>query len=173
VVLLDAALPLPIPPGTEGTVLARRFSAFAAYLTRTYGTPVPITEDELLGLPEDEQYALLHERMAKAGLTSRLSPAIMRHQVDSHQDTRALERYPAGPYAGPVLLYRAQQETPWAVRDPRYEITGEARGWDRLCRHLTVQPVAAHHLNLLDPPAVYAVAEHLRTRLTPDLRLTT
>jgi phthiocerol/phenolphthiocerol synthesis type-I polyketide synthase D len=165
VVLLDAALPLAIPPGADDAVLARRFTAFADYLTRTYGRPVELTEEELLGLGEDAQYALVQERMTKAGLARQLSPAILRHQETSHQDTRALERYAAGPYDGPVVLYRADEQTPWAVRDPRYEITDETRGWARLCRDLQVRPVTAHHLNLLDPPAVEAIATHLRTVL--------
>ncbi|MGE5286674.1 MAG: SDR family NAD(P)-dependent oxidoreductase [Micromonosporaceae bacterium] len=166
VVLLDAALPLPIEPGTEGMVLASRFAAFAEYLTRTYGRPVPLDEEELIGLDEDAQVALVTQRMAEAGLTDELSPAILRHQLTSHEDTRALERYEAGPYGGRVVLYRADLQTPWAVRDPRYEITDETRGWGPLCDHLDVVGVGAHHLNLLDPPAVHMVAAHLRTLLT-------
>jgi phthiocerol/phenolphthiocerol synthesis type-I polyketide synthase D len=166
VVLLDAALPLPVAPAEEAQLLARRFAAFAEYLTRTYGRPVPLTADELLGLDEDAQLSVVTERMTAAGLTAELSPAILRHQQTSHEDTRALERYRADPYHGPVVLYRATGDTPWLVGDPRYEITDEARGWRPLCDQLEVVPVDAHHLNLLDPPAVHAVAAHLRALLT-------
>jgi phthiocerol/phenolphthiocerol synthesis type-I polyketide synthase D len=166
VVLLDAALPLPVEPGEEGAALARRFAAFARYLTRTYGRPVALTEDELLGLDEGSQLALVRDRMAAAGLTAELSPSILRHQQTSHEDTRALERYRAAPYDGPVIVYRATGQAPWAVRDPRYEIDSDSGGWDRLCRRLMVVPVDAHHLNLLDPPAVEYIAAHLRTALT-------
>ncbi len=166
VVLLDAALPLPVPPDREDRVLARRFAAFADYLTRTYGRTVRLSEAELLGLAEDAQLDLVARRMAEAGLDGELSPAILRHQRTSHEDTRALERYLAGGYDGPVVLYRAERETPWAVRDPRYDITGQTRGWDRLCPHLEVVGIDAHHLNLLDPPAVTAVAAHLRELLS-------
>jgi thioesterase domain-containing protein len=162
VILLDAALPLPVPPGTEPLVLARRFAAFAEYLTRTYGRTVALREDELADLGEKEQLALLTDRMTRAGVTAELSPAILRHQFTSHEDTRALERYQPGPYDGPVVLYRAERETPWLVRDPRYEITDPSRGWAPLCARLDVVPVDAHHLNLLDPPAVCTIAEHLR-----------
>ena len=165
VILLDAGLPLPVAPGTEERALARRFAAFAAYLTRTYGRPVTLREDELAPLGEEEQLALLTDRMSESGVTAELSPAILRHQLTSHEDTRALERYEAGPYDGRVVLYRAEQETPWAVRDPRYEITDHTRGWGPLCSRLEVVPVDAHHLNLLDPPAVRTIAEHLRTAL--------
>jgi len=64
------------------------------------------------------------------------------------------------------VLYRTEQDTPWAVQDPRYQITSEGRGWDLLCPSLTAVPVDAHHLNLLDPPAVHSVAAHLRTLLS-------
>jgi phthiocerol/phenolphthiocerol synthesis type-I polyketide synthase D len=164
-VLLDAALPLPVPAGSEDQALARRFTAFADYLSRTYGRTVRLAAGELLGLAEDAQLDLVMRRMAEAGLTEELSPAILRHQHTSHEDTRALERYRAEPYDGPVVLYRAERETPWAVPDPRYEITGETRGWDRLCRGLEAVGIDAHHLNLLDPPGVGAVAAHLRALL--------
>jgi phthiocerol/phenolphthiocerol synthesis type-I polyketide synthase D len=173
VVLLDAALPLPVPPGTENRALARRFAAFAGYLTRTYGRTVPLLEEELAGLGEQDQLALLTERMTRAGVTAELSPAILRHQLTSHEDTRALERYQPGPYDGPVVLYRAERETPWAVRDPRYEITDPSRGWAPLCAQLDVVPVDAHHLNLLDPPGVGAIADHLRGLLAGCRPLTT
>jgi phthiocerol/phenolphthiocerol synthesis type-I polyketide synthase D len=166
VVLLDAALPRPVPPGDEGRWLARRFVAFADYLTRTYGREVRLSDGELLGRPEEEQLGLVLGRISEAGLDDQLSPAILRHQRTSYEDTRALERYQAGGYEGPVVLYRAERETPWTVRDPRYDITGEARGWDRLCQRLEVAGVDAHHLNLLDPPAVTVVGAHLRELLS-------
>jgi len=166
VVLLDAALPLPVPAGDEEHVLARRFAAFGDYLTRTYGRAVRLPADELLGLSEGAQLDLVARRMAEAGLDGELSPAILRHQQTSYEDTRALERYVPGGYEGRVVLYRAERDTPWAVRDPRYEITSETRGWDRLCPRLEVVGIDAHHLNLLDPPAVTAVAAHLRELLS-------
>ena len=163
-VLLDAALPLPV--ASESESLAHRFAAFAGYLENTYGRAVPLPVGELLGLPEEAQFSLLTRRMAEAGLTEVLSPSILRHQRQSHEDTRALERYEPGKYDGPVVLYRTEQDTPWAVQDPRYQITSEGRGWDLLCPSLTAVPVDAHHLNLLDPPAVHSVAAHLRTLLS-------
>jgi len=166
VVLLDAALPLPVPAGDEEHVLARRFAAFGEYLTRTYGRAVRLPADELLGLSEGAQLDLVARRMAEAGLDGELSPAILRHQQTSYEDTRALERYVPGGYEGRVVLYRAERDTPWAVRDPRYEITSETRGWHRLCPRLEVVGIDAHHLNLIDPPAVTAVAAHLRELLS-------
>ena len=161
VVLLDAALPQPVPSGDEDRALARRFVAFADYLTRTYGREVRLSGGELLGRPEDEQLELVLRRMSEAGLDDKLSPAILRHQRTSYEDTRSLERYRAGGHEGPAVLYRAERATPWTVRDPRYDIIGEARGWDRLCPRLEVVGIDAHHLNLLDPPAVTIVGAHL------------
>jgi phthiocerol/phenolphthiocerol synthesis type-I polyketide synthase D len=166
VVLLDAALPRPVPHGDEDRHVARRFVAFADYLTRTYGREVRLSEGDLLGRPEDEQLGVVVRRMSEAGLDGKLSPAILRHQRTSYEDTRSLERYRAGGYEGPAVLYRAERETPWTVRDPRYDISGEARGWDRLCPHLEVAGIDAHHLNLLDPPAVTVVGAHLRELLS-------
>jgi len=90
---------------------------------------------------------------------------VLRHQIDSHWDTRALDDYRPGPYDGPVTLYRCTRPTPWAVRDPRYDHDDVARGWDRCCTDLRVVPVDGHHLNLLDPPAVTAIAADLRRLL--------
>jgi phthiocerol/phenolphthiocerol synthesis type-I polyketide synthase D len=166
VVLLDAGLPLPVPGGNEQRALARRFAAFSEYLNRTYGVNLVLTEDELAPLAEDAQLQLLIRRVTESGLAARLSPTILRHQRTSHEDTRALERYRPLPYAGHTVLYRATQETPWAVRDARYDHTDETRGWAGLCATLDVVPVAAHHLNLLDPPAVTSVATHLQVQLS-------
>jgi phthiocerol/phenolphthiocerol synthesis type-I polyketide synthase D len=58
VVLLDAALPRPVPPGDEDRWLARRFVAFADYLTRTYGREVRLSDGDLLGRPEEQQLEL-------------------------------------------------------------------------------------------------------------------
>ena len=66
-----------------------------------------------------------------------------------------------------MVLYRVTGDTPWAVHDPRYEITDPAGGWRPFCgRRLAAVPVDAHHLNLLDPPAVRFVASHLSDLLT-------
>jgi phthiocerol/phenolphthiocerol synthesis type-I polyketide synthase D len=96
-----------------------------------------------------------------------LPPAVAVHQFTSHQDTRSLERYRPGPYDGRVVLYRSTEPTPWAVHDPRYDLD-EANGFGELCADLEIVPIpGAHHLNLLDPPAVRIIADHLGGVLTP------
>jgi thioesterase domain-containing protein len=139
----------------------RRFVGFGAYLRQTYGAQVHLSAEELRGLPEDGQFDLVLARLADSGLSERLPEAIMRHQVTSHRDTRALDRYEPGEYTGPVVLYRCTEPTPWNVRDPRYEHTDLDRGFGRWCADLRVVPVTAHHLNVLDPPAVNVVAADL------------
>ncbi|WP_162257941.1 hypothetical protein, partial [Kitasatospora sp. Root107] len=91
-----------------------------------------------------------------------ISEASWRHHRSSHTDARALERYRARPYDGPVLLFRATDPTPWPVHEPRFDRRDEMLGWDEYCTDLTVIPVPGHHFTLIDPPGVDLIAEHLR-----------
>ncbi|WP_242454417.1 type I polyketide synthase [Bailinhaonella thermotolerans] len=161
VAMLDSGLPLPISADEASRHLSTRIMGFADYLSETYGKPVRLTLDELLPLDEDAKIELVMARAGDAGLLDSLTPAILRHQQTSHEDTRALERYRPEPYDGRVVLYRATEPTPWAVQDPRYDHRDDARGWDAHCSRLEIVHVPGHHLNLLDPPAVQVIAEHL------------
>jgi len=127
--------------------------------------PLEVDPARLGELDPDDQVRLVLAEMTRSGVADRLPPAVLRHQIDSHWDTRALDDYRPGPYGGPVTLYRCTRPTPWAVRDPRYDHDDVARGWDRCCTDLRVVPVDGHHLNLLDPPAVTAIAADLRRLL--------
>ena len=160
VVMIDSGLPMPVED--ENAHAARRFAGFGAYVSRTYRTDLGLDERELRRHDPDTQLALVLERSEAAGLDRVLSPAAWRHQRTSYEDTRALERYRPGPYGGRVLLYRATGETPWTVDDPRYAHRDPSRGFAPYCPGLTIVPVEGHHLNLLDPPHVDAIAAHLR-----------
>ncbi|WP_433330484.1 SDR family NAD(P)-dependent oxidoreductase [Spirillospora sp. CA-294931] len=161
VALFDAGLPLPVDD--ESDTLARRFAAFADYVNETYGLEVSLTYDELAGLDEEAQFALVMERAAP--LVDHIPPAALTHQLTSHQDTRSLEAYEPGAYDGRVILYYAPEETPWAVRDARYVLDG-TNGFGGLCSDLEVVTIpGVHHLNLLDPPGVEVLAAHLEGRL--------
>jgi phthiocerol/phenolphthiocerol synthesis type-I polyketide synthase D len=164
--LLDAGMPLPLSDEEQHENLARRFIKFAAYATETYKRPVELSLNELLPLDANAQLALLWERAGRAGLLDELSPDILRHQWTSMEDTQAMERYRPRPYGGHVVLYRTTEPTPWTLRDPRYDHTDKARGWDGLCTDLEIVPVPGHHLNLLDPPHVRVIADHLGALLT-------
>lgn len=161
VALFDAGLPLAVDD--ESDTLARRFSAFADYINETYGLEVSLTYEELSGLDEESQFALVMERAAP--LVDHIPPAALTHQLTSHQDTRSLEAYKPEPYDGHVVLYYAPEETPWAVRDARYVLDG-TNGFGGLCADLEIVTIpGAHHLNLLDPPGVGVLAAHLEARL--------
>ncbi|WP_433228214.1 SDR family NAD(P)-dependent oxidoreductase [Actinomadura formosensis] len=161
VALFDAGLPLPVED--ESDTLARRFSAFTDYINETYGLDVALDYEELAGLDEEAQFALVMERAAP--LVDHIPPAALTHQLTSHQDTRSLEAYKPGPYDGHVILYHAPEETPWAVRDARYVLDG-TNGFGGLCSDLEIVTIpGAHHLNLLDPPGVDVLAAHLEDRL--------
>ncbi|WP_235833950.1 SDR family NAD(P)-dependent oxidoreductase [Actinomadura logoneensis] len=161
VALFDAGLPLPVED--ESDTLARRFAAFTEYINETYGLDVALTYEELSGLPEEQQFALVMERAAP--LAELIPPAALHHQLTSHQDTRSLEAYEPRPYDGRVILYYAPEETPWAVKDARYVLDG-TNGFGSLCSDLEKVTIpGVHHLNLLDPPGVRLLAAHLDGRL--------
>ncbi|MFI0357070.1 SDR family NAD(P)-dependent oxidoreductase [Actinomadura sp. 9N407] len=161
VALFDAGLPLPVED--ESDTLARRFAAFADYINQTYDLGVTLTYDELAGLDEEAQFALVMERAAP--LVDHIPPAALSHQLTSHQDTRSLEAYEPRPYDGRVILYHAPEETPWSVKDARYVLDG-TNGFGELCSGLEIVTIpGVHHLNLLDPPGVGRMAAHLEAQL--------
>ncbi|WP_328607484.1 type I polyketide synthase [Amycolatopsis sp. NBC_00345] len=163
VALIDTMLPLPEPDLTPRVSSARRFLRFTAYVGSTYDRPVRLGHDELAPLPETEQIELAMRRVAEAGL---LSPGVLRHQRQSFLDTLAAERGTPRPYDGRVVLYRATE--PYAAglaMEPRYSRRDPDAGWAELCPRLEIVPVDAHHLSVVDPPHVDAVARHLTSLL--------
>ncbi|MEV4289460.1 beta-ketoacyl synthase N-terminal-like domain-containing protein [Nonomuraea bangladeshensis] len=163
--MIDSGLPDEVGEPDRRRLAARRYAAFAAYLTRTYGTPIHLDRAELETLDEPAQFALIEARIAESGVLATLPPAILRHQLTSHDDTRAIERYrPAGPYHGRAVLYRSTEPAPWTVEDPRYAHADDpARGFAPYAPRLEVVEIpGSHHLNLLDPPHVEVIAEHLK-----------
>ncbi|MGW5685029.1 SDR family oxidoreductase [Nonomuraea sp. NPDC003754] len=164
VAMIDSGLPDRLDPATLTQVRARRYADFARYLRDTYGAAVALSYDDLKDLDEPGQLALTEARVEESGVLAALSPAILRHQRTSHEDTLAIERYRCGPYRGRVVLYRSTEPTPWAVEDARYAHRDDpARGFAPYAEDLEIVPVpGSHHLNLLDPPYVEIVAAHLR-----------
>ncbi|MCK2213513.1 KR domain-containing protein [Actinomadura sp. ATCC 31491] len=163
--MIDAGLPDEVPEPRRRRLQARRYAAFAAYLTRTYGVPIALDQAELEPLDEPAQLALTEARIAGSGVLATLPPAILRHQLTSHDDTQAIERYrPDRPYEGRAVLYRSTDPAPWAVEDPRYAHAADpARGFAPYVPRLEIVEIpGSHHLNLLDPPHVEVIAEHLK-----------
>ncbi|GAA3809465.1 hypothetical protein GCM10022226_32240 [Sphaerisporangium flaviroseum] len=163
VAMLDSGLPVRPPDAERREIQALRYADFARYLTETYGVQVALTYEELAGLDDAAQLALVEERVAGSGVLAELSPAILRHQITSHEDTRAIESYRPGTYEGRVVLYRTTEPTPWAVEDARYDHpTDPSRGFAPYSPGLEIVTIpGSHHLNLLDPPYIDLVAAHL------------
>ncbi|MFI6325648.1 SDR family NAD(P)-dependent oxidoreductase [Nonomuraea sp. NPDC050556] len=164
VVMIDSGLPDEVDPERRLEIQAQRYVDFSGYLRETYGVDVQLGLEELRELDEQGQLALTEERIAESGVLGMLSPAILRHQITSHEDTRAIEQYEAQPYLGRVVLFRSTEATPWAVEDVRYAHQDDpARGFGPYAPRLEVVPIeGAHHLNLLDPPYVEVIAGHLK-----------
>lgn len=159
VVLIDAVRPLPRPPGRTAWDVAREhFQGFAAYASRTYGTQLDLPYAELAGLDDRARINLVLETLNNV---ADVPPAALRHQRDSYLDLRTGEAHTPRPYDGRVILYRATEPAPHTVRDPAYERSDEALGWDELCPDLEVVRIPGHHLSLLDPPHAQAIADHL------------
>ncbi|MGW0806541.1 beta-ketoacyl synthase N-terminal-like domain-containing protein [Nonomuraea sp. NPDC002799] len=164
VAMIDSGLPEEVDEAERREIHARRYVDFSRYVGETYGTDLHLGLAELLALGEQDQLDLTKARMAESGVLTRLSPAVLRHQITSHEDTMAIEGYrPGTPYQGRVVLYRSTAPAPWAVEDPRYAHDDDpARGFGPYAEHLEIVEIpGSHHLNLLDPPHVEVIAEHL------------
>ncbi|MFE2387815.1 thioesterase domain-containing protein [Streptomyces althioticus] len=165
-VLVDSILPLPAPPvATPAEEARRRFVGFAAYVHTVYGAELNLPYAELGDMDDTAQVDLVLALLEKA---VDLPPAVLTHQRSSYLDLRSAERHSPGPYPGRTLLYRATHPAPHTVRDARYERTDATLGWDAHCPDLTVTDLPAHHLALLDPPAVDALALDLIRALDPS-----
>ncbi|MGA5594678.1 beta-ketoacyl synthase N-terminal-like domain-containing protein [Streptomyces cellulosae] len=165
-VLVDSILPLPAPPvATPAEEARRRFAGFAAYVHTVYGVELELPYVELGAMDDTAQVDLVLALLEKA---VDLPPAVLAHQRSSYLDLRSAERHSPGPYPGRTLLYRATRPAPHTVRDARYERTDATLGWDAHCPDLTVTDLPAHHLALLDPPAVDTLAADLARALGPS-----
>ncbi|MFJ8911186.1 SDR family NAD(P)-dependent oxidoreductase [Amycolatopsis sp. NPDC102389] len=164
VFMIDSILPLPAPGKAAHEILLDRFDRFAEHVERTYGVPLDIPREDLVRLGDDEQIRLVISELAAQ--VPGMGHGVLRHQYESYVDARVAERYEPEPYAGPVLLVRAQEPHPLTTTlDPRYLRTDEALGWDAFCADLEVVRVPGDHLSMIDPPHVEVVAEALATRL--------
>ncbi|MEV6905794.1 SDR family NAD(P)-dependent oxidoreductase [Amycolatopsis sp. NPDC051071] len=164
VFLIDSILPLPTDGKPVGEILLDRFDRFTEHVEQTYGVPLDIPRDELVLLGEDEQIRLVIGKLAAQ--VPGMGQGVLRHQYESYVDARVAERYTPEPYAGPVLLMRAQEPHPLTTTlDPRYLRTDDTLGWDAFCTDLEVVRVPGDHLSMIDPPQVEVVAAALADRL--------
>ncbi|WP_410583624.1 SDR family NAD(P)-dependent oxidoreductase [Amycolatopsis sp. lyj-108] len=164
VFMIDSILPLPAQGKAADEILLDRFDRFAEHVERIYGVPLDIPREDLVRLGDDEQIRLVISRLAAQ--VPEMGQGVLRHQYESYVDARVAERYQPEPYAGPVLLVRAQEPHPLTTTlDPRYLRTDDALGWDVFCTDLEVVRVPGDHLSMIDPPHVEVVAAELSARL--------
>ncbi|WP_410596932.1 beta-ketoacyl synthase N-terminal-like domain-containing protein [Amycolatopsis sp. lyj-23] len=157
VFLIDTILPLGAPGEDH---LLDRFDRFAAHISRTYGVPFEVPREELVSLDEDAQIRWVLAELAE--LVPDMGAGVLRHQYESYVDARVAERYTPRPYAGRVLLLRAQDPHPLTTAlDPRYLRTDDALGWDTHCAALEVVRVPGDHVSMIDPPHVAVLADRL------------
>jgi phthiocerol/phenolphthiocerol synthesis type-I polyketide synthase D len=166
--LIDPILPLPEPTGVpEIELLRRRFHRFEEFLQTSYGARVKLPLARLARLDDEAQAELLVATILAADVVDRrVSTAILAHQRRSFLDARLLERYRPARYAGSVVFYSSESPVPGGLRDPRFDRSDAARGWDAVCPNLEIVTVSGHHLSLLDPPHVTVIARHLADVLT-------
>ncbi|HEV2637331.1 MAG TPA: type I polyketide synthase [Actinocrinis sp.] len=163
-VLIDSVLPLPAPEQTPEQLVRARFEGFADYVREAYDCDLDLPYGELAVLDDAAQVDLVIKAL---NVHADLPKAVLKHQRDSYLDLRAGERHTPERYSGRTLLYRAAEEAPHTVADPRYQRQDETLGWEEYCSDLDVRPVPGHHLSLLDPPVV----DVLGRRLAKDLGL--
>lgn len=168
VVLIDSVRPLAGTEGTQADRIRAHFAGFARHVAETYGVHLPLAYDELVATQDDgERIDTVLRALREAADVPR---AALEHQRSSYLDLRIGEAHRPGRHDGPVVLYRANDRAPHTVRDPAYERDDASLGWDEVCPDLSVVRVAGHHLSLLDPPHVDAIAAHLRRELAKDRR---
>ncbi|MFJ7342612.1 acyltransferase domain-containing protein [Streptomyces sp. NPDC101110] len=163
VVLIDSVRPLPTPGLTRSDRMRAHFEGFARHVADTYGVQLDLPYDELVAMDDDAARidSVLHTLREAADVPA----AALEHQRASYLDMGVGESHSPAAHDGPVVLYRATAPAPHTVRDPAYERDDRALGWDEVCPRLEVVPVAGHHLSLLDPPHVDAIAAHLSRML--------
>ncbi|MCQ4079718.1 SDR family NAD(P)-dependent oxidoreductase [Streptomyces sp. RB6PN25] len=162
--LIDTILPAALPGTDSKEMVLERFKRFAEYIEITYGRPLRLPYEELARSAEDDQIEIVMRLVAETGLD--MSPGILEHQRTSYIDARIGEHYQPQPYAGHVVLYRAQEaQVLTTALDPRYLRYETDLGWAPLCPSLEVVPVPGDHLTMIDPPHVTVIARHLVTSL--------
>src|SRR4029077_19962124 len=109
---IKTGVPVPMPAERAARLLTERFVGFLDYLRETYDVPLEVEPARLRELGGDEQVRLVLAEMTRSGVADRLPPAVLRHQIDSHWDTRALDDYRPRAYGGAVTPLRRTPPPP-------------------------------------------------------------
>ncbi|OJH38589.1 non-ribosomal peptide synthetase [Cystobacter ferrugineus] len=149
VVLLDSYLEA-LDPAAANVDEASLLAGFLADALEAAGQPVP----EKLELPEAEGPEARAEALLRQGEKLGLATVEQGKRLLAvyRANLQALSRYSLQPYAGPVVLMRAEASAP-----------AKARDWAEVIqRGVTVLRVEADHYSMLRPPRVHEVAARVR-----------
>ncbi|MFK4071137.1 MupA/Atu3671 family FMN-dependent luciferase-like monooxygenase [Streptomyces sp. NPDC029674] len=165
--LLDTAAPLPERHAYfEDWDQSAWLVALAGVFGRLFGHAPEITEEDLVGLTDEEQVDRLRQALRQQGV---LPPELdddvqLRGFIRTYiADQRSLHT-PSEPYDGVLTFFRAAElhddnvpppALSWLLDDP-------ARGWDRFTtRPVVVQEVPGDHLTMLTRPHAESLAKFI------------
>jgi thioesterase domain-containing protein len=118
--------------------------------------PLGVLAEELEGLAEPAQLALLHECLVRSGLMpARTGPELLKGPLDTFAAALRASYTPRATYPGPVLLVLAED---------RGGNAGLAEGWRRWAPGLEVLQGRGNHMTMLKQPQVQALALALAGR---------
>ncbi|MGH3663833.1 MAG: non-ribosomal peptide synthetase [Micromonosporaceae bacterium] len=153
VVLIDANLPPGHPQPPEQSELLVSFLGDVAGIASA--EPVPVTQESLRRLSEDEQIETALEALDTAGLI----PDGLRVQMAARMlafiaNSRAFWTHQPEPYHGRLVSL-------WATHGTGDDLPG----WQALAPNLVHHEVPGDHYSMLRPPHLAVLAEHLRRAL--------
>ena len=163
--LIDVVRPREDVVETPETKRARleRWKDFAV---KTYDLDddIPLPMDRLVEADDDEQFAIIMEMMSMSG--TKIPGGIIEHQRTSFLDNRALTNIAPTPYAGKVVLYRADKMHDGAIElEPQWAEIDEDGRWSEVVDDLEIVHIGGDHLSIVDEPYVAKVGADLTSRI--------
>jgi thioesterase domain-containing protein len=126
-------------------------------------TPLPLTEQHLLGLDAAEQIALLHRALVDAGILHRRTPANVLHGVVRVMEANLATDYlPNAVYPGHVHLFSAD--------DARHDRQQRVEAWRLHAPALHHHRLPGNHVSILTGEHVAVLGGWLGTHLTQPRR---
>ncbi|MFC0316216.1 polyketide synthase Pks13 [Gordonia phosphorivorans] len=143
-----------------------RLERWKDFAVKTYDLDedVPLPMDRLVEADDDEQFAIIMEMMAMSG--TKIPGGIIEHQRTSFLDNRALTNIAPTPYAGKVVLYRADKMHDGAIElEPQWAEIDEDGRWGEVVEDLEIVHIGGDHLSIVDEPYVAKVGADLTSRI--------
>ncbi|MCP4657009.1 MAG: amino acid adenylation domain-containing protein, partial [bacterium] len=163
-VLIDAAAPAAADGGASELDDARLALLFARDVGGLLGASLPVSSEDLETLATAEEgLAFLYEKMQRSGM---LPPdfelaQIRRLFATFRINRRAMERYVAPSFRGPLVLFKAGES-------PAKEPPASDLGWGELAEAgVEVYEVPGNHYSMMREPNVHALAKRLAEVLDP------